>query len=50
MVGIHHWREGQVHYGWLRLEFDRKTEVVTLIEYAYDSTPLLPIRAGQKSQ
>lgn len=48
IVGIQHVVDGQTHFAWLRLEFDKETEVVTLIDYAYEASPNRPIKAGQK--
>lgn len=46
MVGIQNNRNGNTYLGWVRIEFDKATEVVTLIDYAYDSIANQPIRAG----
>lgn len=49
IVGIQNNIKGSIHYGWLRINFDKITEIVTLIEYAYDSIPSQPIIAGAVS-
>lgn len=49
MVGIQHIINGAVHFGWLRIKFDKMTEIVTLMDYAYDTTANQPIKAGAKS-
>jgi hypothetical protein len=37
---------GQTHYGWARLDVDPDTLVATLKDYAYETTPGLPVLAG----
>jgi len=49
MVGIQHIINGSVHFGWLRIKFDKMTEIVTLMDYAYDTIANQPIKAGAKS-
>lgn len=46
IVGIQYIKEGKKYFGWLRLNFDKATEVVTLIDYAWEKTPDTPIKAG----
>jgi len=46
IVGIRNYSEEASHFGWLRLEFDKATESVTLIDYAYEATSGQPIVAG----
>lgn len=49
IVGIQHKINQTIYFGWLRIKFDKGTEVVTLIDYAYDSFENQPILAGVKS-
>lgn len=46
IVAIQNIIDGSVYFGWLRLKYDRITEVITLIDFAYESTPGRPIVAG----
>jgi len=46
IVGIRNCLEVSSHFGWLRLEFDKVTEIVTLIEFAFEAKSDLPIIAG----
>ncbi len=50
IVGIQHVINTVKYFGWLQLEFDKTTEVVILVDYAYDSIPGQSIVAGQKSR
>ncbi|MBU2905982.1 hypothetical protein KO529_14385 [Arenibacter algicola] len=36
------------NYGWLRFKFDKDSECITLIDYAYNLDRDAPIKAGQK--
>jgi hypothetical protein len=47
IVGIQLMMAGEVHYGWLRLRFDKATEWVTLVDHAYAETPQIPLKAGE---
>ncbi|QSE95911.1 hypothetical protein [Fulvivirga lutea] len=49
IVGIQHKINETTHFGWLRIKFDKVTEIVTLIDYAYDSIVNQPILAGANS-
>jgi len=49
IVGIQHRINQAIYFGWLRIKFDKMTEIVTLIDYAYDSVETQPILAGAKS-
>jgi hypothetical protein len=49
IVGIQHRIDQAVYFGWLRIRFDKKTEIVTLVDYAYEATASKPIKAGYKS-
>lgn len=49
IVGIQNNINGSTYFGWLRVEFDKTTEIVTLIDYAYNSTANQSIKAGAKS-
>lgn len=49
IVGIQHIVDSQIYFGWLQLEFNKVTEVVTLIDFAYETLPNRPIKAGEKS-
>lgn len=49
IVGIQHIKDGLRYFGWLRVDFDKITEIVTLVEFAYESLSDEPIKAGQKS-
>jgi hypothetical protein len=49
IVGIQHRIDQKVFFGWLRIRFDKKTEMVTLVDYAYESTASKPIKAGSES-
>ncbi len=46
IVGIQNHVHGSIHFGWLQLTFDKETEIVTLIDYAYDSIAGQSIKAG----
>jgi len=46
IVGIQHYINGVIYFGWLRLEFNKDIEVLTLIDFAYNSIPNQPIIAG----
>ncbi len=46
IVGIQHVKDGKKYFGWLRIKFDKSTEVVTLIDYAYEKTESVSIKAG----
>ncbi len=37
------------YFGWLRVDFNKDSEIVTLIDFAYDSVSNQPIRAGGKA-
>lgn len=37
------------HFGWLRIKFNKVTETVSLIDYAYNTTANQPIVAGAKT-
>ncbi|MBP0905049.1 hypothetical protein ACFSKN_09745 [Mariniflexile gromovii] len=47
-IGVKHVVNQKEHYGWLKLQFNRTLERVTLIEYAYNLDNNTPIKAGQK--
>lgn len=49
IVGIQNVISPSIHFGWLRIKFDKMTETVTLIDYAYDSIASQPILAGAKN-
>jgi hypothetical protein len=49
IVGIQNKVNGSTYFGWLRIEFDKTTEIVTLVDYAYDSIASQPIIAGAES-
>lgn len=49
IVGIQNKINQSVYFGWLRITFDKMTEMVTLVDYAYESIPSQPIVAGAKS-
>jgi len=49
IVGIQHLKDGLRYFGWIRIYFDKVTEIVTLTDFAYESLSDQPIRAGQKS-
>lgn len=49
LVGIQNKIKESVYFGWMRIKFDKVTEVVTLIDYAYDSIASQPIKAGAQS-
>lgn len=38
-----------MYFGWLRVKFDKMTEEVTLIDYAYETVASRPIIAGAES-
>ncbi|MFH4964795.1 hypothetical protein V8G69_07300 [Gaetbulibacter sp. M235] len=40
---------GAFHFGWIRVEFDKTTELVTLIDYAYNSIANQSIKVGETS-
>lgn len=46
-LGVRFLIDGATHYGWVRLNIDTlKTFSATIIEYAYETVPGQPIRAG----
>lgn len=47
IVGIQLLIGGKVHYGWLRLRFEKATERITLVDHAYVLEANVPIRAGE---
>jgi len=49
IIGVHFRVEDSIHYGWLRIKFDKATEVVTLIDYAWNSISNQEINAGAVS-
>lgn len=49
IVGIQNKINQSVYFGWLRIKFDKNTEIVTLVDYAYDPIPGKPIKAGARS-
>ncbi|MFC4723525.1 hypothetical protein ACFO5O_14410 [Geojedonia litorea] len=49
IVGIQNRINEAVYFGWLRIEFDKQTEIVTLIDYAYNHIKNESIFAGAKS-
>ncbi len=46
IVGIQNIVNGSTHFGWLRIDFNKQTEIVTLVDYAYESIANKPIKAG----
>lgn len=50
VVGIKHQLNGKTLFGWMRIEFDKTTEIVTLMDYAYDSISGNGVRAGTKHE
>jgi hypothetical protein len=46
IVGIQTNAGGSIYYGWMRIDFDKATEIVTLIDFAYDTIPGQGIGAG----
>ncbi|UXP31468.1 hypothetical protein N6H18_14035 [Reichenbachiella agarivorans] len=49
IVGIQNKINQKIYFGWLRIKFDKTTEIVTLIDYAYDSVENQHILGGAKS-
>jgi len=49
IVGIQNKRSGQVYFGWVRLAFDKNTEFLTIVDYAYETATNTPIKAGAKN-
>ncbi|MBP0905363.1 fibronectin type III domain-containing protein [Mariniflexile gromovii] len=49
LVGVQHNRANSTYFGWMRIAFDKTTEVVTLIDYAYNTKANQHIRAGVTS-
>jgi hypothetical protein len=47
LAGIKVFQNGSYHFGWLRLTFDKNTEVIRLVDYAFNVSPNVPIKAGQ---
>lgn len=37
---------GQSHFGWARLKFDRTSEILTLVDFAYHLNPDVAVKAG----
>jgi hypothetical protein len=48
IVGIQLLIGGEVHYGWLRLRFDKATEQIILVDHAYVPDAGVPILAGEQ--
>ncbi|MEP2671122.1 MAG: hypothetical protein ABJH04_19115 [Cyclobacteriaceae bacterium] len=48
MVGIQLKNEGKDYFGWLRLHFEKATEIITLVDYAVNITENEPVRAGDR--
>lgn len=46
IVGIQLVSNGKRYFGWLRIKFDKLTEIVTLIDFAYEKTENRTIKAG----
>lgn len=46
LVGIQFVSEGKSHFGWLRLQFDKTEEEMTLVDYAFEKTSGTSILAG----
>lgn len=46
IVGIRLRSGTDSHYGWLRIRFDKTTEIVTLVDHAYNTIAEEPIQAG----
>lgn len=40
--------KGKMHYGWVKLKFEKATEELTLIEAAWNTTPEQEMKAGAK--
>ena len=49
MVGVQHIIGESIYFGWIRIKFDKATEIVTLIDYAFNSIPSQEIKAGATS-
>ncbi|MAL60770.1 MAG: hypothetical protein CMC14_12065 [Flavobacteriaceae bacterium] len=47
IVGIQNNINNSNYFGWIRIEFNKVTEVVTLIDYAFNSTLNHPILSGE---
>lgn len=46
ILAIQFFTNQDVHFGWLRVNFDKTTEVLTLVDFAYNTVADQPIRAG----
>jgi len=46
IVGIQNIIDGLFFFGWVRINFNKDTEIVTLVDYAYESVPERPVMAG----
>lgn len=49
IVGVHIRIGDSFHYGWLRINFDKSSEIVTLVDYAWNGVPEQGIKAGSNS-
>src|SRR5690606_785303 len=49
LIAIRHMAGDATHYGWLNLQFNKETEYITLVDYAYNLEAGKSIRAGQKN-
>jgi hypothetical protein len=47
IVGIQLMIAGRVHYGWLRLRFDKATEWVTVVDHAYAVPAETPLKSAE---
>lgn len=47
-LGIKFMRNGQTHYGWVKLSHDKNQDEILIESYAYNSSPNKSIRAGQE--
>ncbi|MEM9023256.1 MAG: hypothetical protein AAGB22_05925, partial [Bacteroidota bacterium] len=46
--GVRVEKNGRYHYGWIRVQLDANNDAIILKEYAFETTPNKPLRAGDR--
>jgi len=50
IAGIQNVVDGMAYFGWVRVSFDKDTEIITLVDYAYETIPERPVLAGSQGR
>ena len=50
IAGIQNVVNGFAHFGWVRVSFNKDTEIITLVDYAYETIPERPVLAGNQGR